>query len=340
MRNGMGSGESAVSDRLRSIDWDNAGKLESAESDCKSEHRFFSPEEEEALKSVKLDSEEMVGILTEIIRRAGLLSGKDPKEGQDAWSSARFCRAADELFQVVVNPTKKTFEVDSLSGVYMVPGEPRSLYDILVVGVLHELTHVVQAQADQEVGRNLKIANMQGKRVGGLREAGADIAQRQGEEVMFGHSKPFAPTYLRALEVLEGGKSVGEAIKVFYDEKIRLFPFGSKQDFAREAADRVLRLVREDGVNSQPLAYVEESILAEELKGVSSKVRERATKVTSLDLVDQVRLHQYDLLPSIGSSTAIDWMRIALEVMEPRINEVFEKAELAGFNIDQRVNEV
>lgn len=89
---------------------------------------------------------------------------------------------------------------------------------------------------------------------------------------------------------------------------------------ARKAAEKVLCLIRKGGISFQPLVYIEESILAYELKGQSADKQKRATVVTSFDVVDQVRLHEYGLLPEIPQDISHDWSTIILRVMQPYIN--------------------
>lgn len=262
---------------------------------------IFSVEQMRRMQEIMLESEEMQQIFKGILGRANQLSEED----SSTWSPDRAGRATDGLFQVVINPDKATFAVGSKTGVYKVASEPRSLYDVMIVGGFHELEHISQSIADDAAGEKVKIASIQGKRVSGLREGGANMRQREAEQKFFGFRKPYADTYADALEVLEAGGSLGSAVKAFYDAKLRAMPDVNKPAAAREAADRVLRLIRV-GINSQPMAYAEESIMAHELTGVSTEVQRRAMAVTGLDLVDQVRLHNFGLL-DIAEVTKIDW---------------------------------
>lgn len=261
----------------------------------------FTPEQMQQMKKTMLQPKEMQQIFKKILARAGLLSSED----ESTYTLGRKHRAADGLFQVIINPDKATFAVDSTTGVYKVSSEPRSLYDVMVVGGFHELEHINQALADDAAGETTKVAKIKGKRVAGLREAGANMRQRQAEEELFGYQKPYTDTYASALKVLEGGGSMGDAIKAFYDARLRAMPDTNKTAAAREAADRVLRLVR-GGINSQPMVYAEESIMMQELSKASPAAQRRASAVTGLDLVDQARLHKFGLL-DVPTDTSIDW---------------------------------
>lgn len=312
IRNGMGLDEemkaSAVSVDLKGSE---RGVGEGA---------VFTPEQTEILKKNKLSPEVMRTIFTNVVRKAGLLSSEDPS----TWSTTRIGWAADELFQVVENPTGGSFSVESETGVVRVSSKERSIYDVLVVGGFHELTHINQALADKELGKKLKIARLRGKRVSVLREGGANLEQRQAETKFFGRSKPIALTYAKAFETLATDGSIVDATRVFFDEKTRVLPDDDRAEAASNSVDGALRLLRFGGVNSQPLSYAEEGILIQELEGSSKEASDRATAITGLDLVDQVRLHRYGLLPEV-SHDSIDWTEYVLEELMPYIEEALSE---------------
>jgi len=317
LRNGLGvneRGSTAVSEDILSIN--------DAEADASGRDSIFTPEQAAILKQTMVEPAEMQAIFSRILAKAGLLSEED----SGSWSTSRKTRAHDELFQVVINPTKATFEVDGTSGVYKVAAEPRSLYDVLVVGGFHELSHINQAQADRQLGETLQVAKVKGKRPSMLREGGANMKQREAEIRYFGKSKPLALTYARALQVLEGGGSLFEATRAFYEEKRRVMPDVPAKTAAKEAADRVIRLIRQGGQSSQAMAYAEEGILSQELATASPEAKERAMAITSLDLVDQVRLHRYGLLPDIPSEN-IDWSELVADELAPYIQAALQDAQ-------------
>ncbi|MNH58536.1 hypothetical protein D3C73_103400 [compost metagenome] len=320
LRNGMGQNTSGKASAVMA---ESAyGAEPSVETDPTSIPRF-TPEQAAYLKETRLSVDEVIQFFERVIDRADLLSNEDPV----TWSSARRVRAADERFQVVKNPSKGIFGVDGVSGVYKVPSKGSSLYNLLVVGGFHELQHITQAQADRELGKTLRIAGaMKGKRPTMIREGGANASEREAEMRLFGKAKPIALTYARALQTLENGGNLREATRAFYQEKMRAMPETNPTDAATQAADRVLRLVRGGGRESQPMAYAEEGILSQELTHASSEARIRAMAVTSLDFVDQVRLHRYDLLPKI--TTSIDWNdHIMAEFMKLLPSDLFPTTE-------------
>ena len=277
---------------------------------------LFTIEQREKLQRYMVEPEKMQTIFTNILANANKLSS----EPQETWSVNRSHRASDELFQVVINPTKKTFAVDGRSGTYKVASVARSLYDIIVVGGAHELTHINQAEAGLLLSEQLVIADLKGKRISMLSEAGANMNQRAAEQELFGSSKPIVMTYARALQALEAGGGRTEATEAFYREKLRAFPGIDSKVAATEAVDRVLRITRKGGLSSQPMVYAEESIMIDEIREDSPEVRERASAITSIDLVDQVRLHKYGLLPDM-EHVAIDWMPFVLKELEPYIKD-------------------
>ena len=278
----------------------------------------FTPEQMSQMKQIMLSPEEIKQVFRSVMDKAGLLSSED----ESTYYATRSHRAVDDLYQVVISPDASTFAVSSISGVFKTPSEPRSLYDVIIVGGFHELEHINQAIADDALSKVVRVAKIKGKRVSGLREAGANMVQRSAEKRLFGYEKPYAETYANALRALEGGGSITDATKAFYETRLRVTPEMSRQEAAAEAADRVLRLVR-GGINSQPMVYAEESIIQKELVDATPVERNRALVVTSLDLVDQARLHKFGLL-EVPSSNGISWGDLVLAAVEPWLKEAKE----------------
>jgi len=270
----------------------------------------------ERMKQVKLSPDQMAAIFTEILHRAGMLSSEPP----ETWTPDRTVRASDDLYQVVINPSKSSFAVNGVSGVYMVASEPRSLYDVMFVGGFHELTHINQTQSDRALAGTLKIANLKGKRASMLRESGANVRQKAAEREWTGRQKPVALTYARALQALERGDGIMEATKAFFEEKCRLFPTMSRADAAKEAAGRVLRLIGQGGFDSTAMSYAEGGLFEAELEVASDSARLRAGAITSFDLVDQIKLHKYGLLPDVSAD--IDWSPHIVSVLSEVASEV------------------
>ena len=310
LRNGMGIDDDGHPTAIESL----IVKVENNEiAESVDRKPLFTLEQREKLKAYMMSPTEMVQIFSNILQNVGLLSSED----SSTWSPKRNNRASDELFQVIVNPSANVFSIDGSSGVYKVASESRSLFDAIVVGGFHELEHVIQTQNDRKFEKNLFI---RGKRVSMLRESGANDKQREGEQMLFGESKPIALAYARALQTLEDGGDLFAATRSFFDEKCRTAPDTDRSLFAKEAADRVLRLIRYGGLNSQPMAYAEEIILDYELRDSSPEVKARAFAVTSLDLVDQVRLHKYGLL-LMANNQGINLSDVIMTEFEPYIDK-------------------
>ena len=281
----------------------------------------YSELERKILQETTVEPARMQETIANILRKVGLLSS----EPASTWSPTRTHRAHDNRFQVVINPGQATFAVDGTSGAYKVASEPRSVYDLLMVGTHHELTHINQTQADAALSKTLRIAGAKGKRVSMIREAGANIHQREAEQRYFGTKRPYASSYAHALQALEQGGNMSQAIQAYFHEKRRIDPRQNERSAALEASDRVVRLVRQGGFNSQPMVYAEEALLAEETKNLGSTEKTRATLFTSLDLVDQVKLHRYDLLPALPDES-IDWSPYIDEALKPLIDEALQNA--------------
>ncbi len=275
----------------------------------------FNTFETERLMSYVVQPEEAKEVMRRVIERAGLLSQYKPDES----AVLRSDRPKDGLFQVIVDPTKQSYSVNGDQGLYKVSSVPVSLYKFLVVSGAHEPEHINQSQADRALGEQLKIAKIKGKRVAMLRESGANRIEREFEKKLFGVEKPFALTYARALSTLESGGDYFDAAKAFYEEKIKVFPDIQPETAAKEAADRTLRLLN-FGCSSQAMAYAEEAIMQHEIRDLPSDAQARATAITGLDLVDQVRLHRFGLLPqSVGER--IEWTNIVLDETQELIDK-------------------
>ena len=319
LENGMGQDEigaaDAVSEKLYQMAVNDEREVTLGEP-------VFTAEETARLKEVELPPEQVMQIISNVLRKVSLFSSED----SSSWFPGRKHRAGDELFQVVINPGKDSFAVDGKSGVYLVSSVPRSLYDVLVVAGIHELSHINQTQSDIALSHVIRLAALKGKRVSMLREGGANAKQRSAEVELFGRAKPIALTYAKAYKTLHDTGSTFEASKTFYEEKLRIMPNVNRKTAAKEAADRVLRLKRGGGFSSGALSYGEEGIFAAELQGAPDLIIDRAMAITTFDLQDQVRLHRYGLLPeAVGDP--IDWTTLIIYELKPYIQNALKNIE-------------
>lgn len=316
MRNGMGINADKKADAI-SADLEEVTREVAVERG----EGYFTPEQTLVLKNTPISVERMLSGFTHILAMAGELSAEDTS----TWNTKRQTRAGDKKFQVVEQPTSTTFAVAGTSGVYKVANAPRSLYDVLAVGGFHELCHIDQCLADDAFAEQYEIGKLQGKRTGALREPAANAMQRMAESYLFGRAKPIAsPTYLRASRALQAGGTLADAARAFFDAKL-VSTDASRSDAATEAADRVLRLMRFHGFNSEPLSYAEGGVIAKELERADPEVVKRAGAITSIDLVDQLKLHKYGLLPPIDN-VQHDWTRYVMEEFTPDIVEALRAA--------------
>lgn len=313
IKNGIGYDEQGRASAV-----DKAVFLQSdVEQETSLETPVYTPEQREILRNTQVNKEVIQLVLKQVIADAGLLSAED----ESNWYVGRGQRASDGLCQVVYQPTKNTFEFNRLDYTLRTPNASRTLYELMTVGS-HELTHINQSLADDIFGQLFRIGILKGRRIAMIRETGANMVQRQLEQQLFGESKPVAYAYAKAIKELESGKGIFDATKAFYDEKLRAGNGIGAAAAAKEAADRVLRLMISDGTNSQPMSYAEENIMSSELVDAPQEVRQRATLVTCLDLDDQVRLHPYGLLGDMNHTT-IDWIPLLLNRLQPLIDQAF-----------------
>lgn len=115
---------------------------------------------------------------------------------------------------------------------------------------------------------------------------------------MFGNERPVNTTYLRALEVkLAGGNQV-QVARASLQASMR----GKELDEAQlansiaAAAERILRLYRLGGNDSQALDYIEQELLAQALRGIDDdRARVIASVGASFSFVDSAALHRVGL---------------------------------------------
>ncbi|HEX6461903.1 MAG TPA: hypothetical protein VFZ58_01370 [Candidatus Saccharimonadales bacterium] len=316
LRNGVDFTESKNGNTVAEMLWKLTAANEHAERVA--ELPVFTPEEVAKLDAYKVASAVQQEIFETILARTGHLSS----EPSSSYSSERIGRAHDGKWQVIEHPDKDSFAVDSIKGVYKVCPSPRSLKQIIEVGGAHELTHIDQGDADQALANTLKIAGVKGKRVSMLREGGANVKQRQAKQAIFGEQPRMTPnmTYAAARIALDEQQGPIAAAQAFYEQKMQANPNIQPVKAATEAADRVLRLMRNGETNSQPMSYAEEFLLMNSLNESTAEVKARGGMVTAFDLVDQLRLHRYGLLPELSGGSG-DWMPVVLEVLTPHIQK-------------------
>lgn len=245
-------------------------------------------------RAKKLDAYKFQGLAKEVLEAYGILSGED----ESSWTSERLGRAADEKWQVIVDPRARSLSVYSRQGIIKVPANfERTLVAALPV-LAHEVEgHVIQHENKRQIGLKL-FEEIGGERGEVFFEGGAMSLQNQVAQELFGKPTISHPYYARAMaERLEGGsylecfESWFESMKRYLEVRRRVGEL-SEEDYKKALKngiltgfDRVKRLFSE-GIkfaNQEPyltksksLSYLEQEVLTEALR--------RAGRLDILDL--------------------------------------------------------
>jgi hypothetical protein len=233
--------------------------------------------------------------------------------------------AEDEKFQVIVTPRRKNLSVDSTRRIVNIPEDTvRPLVGSSPAGALqlvaHELSHVLQGFADYDLGEQIPLAKIKGRRYRILREAGGVYQERVLSRDYLGDDRRANPHYLRAYIAKREGKNRLEVARVFYESTLdgkTLTP--DEDETARAfAVSRTARLYRYGGHNSQVLDYVEQSIVCDVLmqRLTTEQVDAFLLGSASFSLEDSALLHRYGLLALPAKapfSPANDVMRVFAE---------------------------
>lgn len=213
-------------------------------------------------------------------------------------------RAPDGRWQVIVTPRKDSLSVDSIKKVVFVPEKfDRNLSQVgPPAGALpvtaHELTHVLQAEYDNVLSKQVPLADIKGRRAVTMREMGGLYQERLFQQTL-GRQRGVNLHYLRAFQVKEGGGNKLEATRASYESQKAGRELDEAADKALRisAADRTLRLYRHNGNDSQALDYAEQELI---MQALGSHNTEEIAALTvaggSFALSDSVKLHQFGLL--------------------------------------------
>ena len=233
--------------------------------------------------------------------------------------------AEDGKFQVIVTPRRENMSVDSTRRIVNIPEDiVRPLVGLSPAGALplaaHELSHVLQAYADYELGENIPLARIKGRRYRILREAGGVYQEKVLYRDYFGLARDANGHYVQAYTAKAEGRSRIEVARAFYDSVV-----GGRQLTPAEgsavrvfAVNRTSRLYRYGGQNSQVLDYVEQSLVCDVLMQYMQPEQVDAFLLgsASFNLEDSAMLHRFGLLylPDRSPvSPAHEVMRIFLE---------------------------
>lgn len=128
----------------------------------------------------------------------------------------------------------------------------------------HELEHVLQDEYKESMFEGIPLAKLGGKGKVVVRELGG-IANERRFLALAGKERKTNTTYLRALVAKIGGASLTQ-IGIAFKQ-------AGENTSARVAADRILRLFRHGGENTQPMDYLEQDMMAESFLKVGDKDR-------------------------------------------------------------------
>lgn len=234
--------------------------------------------------------------------------------------------APDEKFQVIITPHRKNMSVDSTRRVINIPATiTRPLAGVYPAGALpliaHELTHVLQAYADYDLGQRIPLARMKGRRYRILREAGGVYQEYVLARDYFGMNREPNDHYMRAYQVKAAGGSRIAVARAFYESLVAGKALSSSDDAAaRElAVNRTSRLYRYGGHSSQVLDYVEQAVVCSVLLQYLAPEQVNAFLLggASFNLEDSAALHHFGLY----STPTIALYNPAQAVMKAFLNE-------------------
>jgi hypothetical protein len=283
-----------------------------------------------ALDAAHWNAVQLKDFFEAVLAHWGLLSSE-----QAIWEDidVRSGMAKDALFQVVIRPTKSNLAVSSSKRVVFVPEDfDRSIAALYPAGGLpvaaHELTHVLQAFADHEVGKVIPLATIKGYRYRIGREAGGVYQESLLQERYFGRLRPINRHYLKAMTAKLEEKSQLAVIRTFYDSYLQANP--QAENAAAVAVDRALRLYRRNGYYVTPINILEQADLLAQLRQITPRQATLfALAGSSFSPQDALLLKEVGLL-TIPEHLAFEPAQDVIEVyrkkaLQPPINEYNER---------------
>lgn len=276
-----------------------------------------------SLQGISWNAVQIQTFFEAVLREWGMLS-----RFTTSWQQAddRDGFAADGKFQIIITPRRTNLSVDSTRRIVNIPQDcERPLLGVYPAGVLalaaHELSHVLQGFADYELGEQIPLARIKGRRYRILREAGGVYQEKILQRDYLGTVKSAHGHYLQAYIAKTEGKSRIQVARVFYESITQGRNLSPEEDERMRdlAINRTARLYRHGGQNSQALDYVEQSIVCDVLMQhlAPEQVDAFLLGSASFSLEDSALLHRYGLLtlPTRAAiSPAHEVMRLFLEV--------------------------
>lgn len=274
----------------------------------------FTVEQLEEMARTRMNAEEFSTFLETVLADKGLLSVH--KTTHDDLQE-RSGTAEDNKWQVVISPKAASLSVEgSRKAMIVAENFDRTLTQLSPTGCLplaaHEVAHVYQVEVNDEVAKQIPLAAIRGRRSVTVEELGGLFFERKVFDE-FGINRKTNTMYVRGLqEKLAGGNITDVAWKMY--ETVRKYN-GVAPDKGRQVAMTAIRLYRHAGHNSQPLDYIEQELLAEELRQTVSpeNIASFAITASSFSLHDAAALHQaglFNLPQSAAADPAEDVLRI------------------------------
>ncbi len=271
------------------------------------------------LEGINWDAKQIKQCVETVLEKWSVLSGHtvtwQEVDGRDGF-------APDGKFQVIITPRRKNMSVDSTRRLVNIPeGTVRPLVGLYPAGALpliaHELSHVLQAYADYELGQQIPLARIKGRRYRILREAGGAYQEKILCRDYLGLDRAPNLHYLIGYTAKVNGSTRLQVARAFYESLIQGKSLTNDEDLAARtlAVNRSSRLYRYGGHSSQALDYVEQSVVCGVLMERLSPDQVDAFLLgsTSFSLEDSALLHRFGLLtlPARAAySPAQDVMRV------------------------------
>lgn len=250
----------------------------------------FSEEEINQLRQREMDASEMQDLMETYLQQIGLSAY--------GW-------------QVEIREDRRAF---SVSGVEKKVKIPASFKRGVIKGgsgsgvaalVEHEIGgkypgHVMQSVNAEENQAGLRLGrepSFRGKKYVANREAGGVLAEMGALEALFGEKRLMKGGYAAAMKVLIEDGSRVDAIRAFA-ESVASDPSNTTDASYKLAANRVSRLFRYGGRNSQPLDYVEAAGFVQVAKDLDKTTLNTMLAEAVFAPKDMMRLHAFDMLPS------------------------------------------
>ncbi len=249
-------------------------ELISKQTEGEVEAGHFSKEDVGRLEGIKIQADEIKSWLEGLLEEHGLLS-QDPDV-----DLRRGGRPADGKWQVILTEKVTTMSVNGRQGFVKVPASFKRNVIRAAVLACHEFAHVVQHENKGQL-MELELAQQIGTdRASVMFEAGGLWYEEQAKQVLFGDKRPAKRHYLAAVRTRLDGGSFLEAWKAYFDSASHAEPTEDLTKRAEIAFSSTRRIFRKGGMftgpgmvaDSQPLHYLEQSLVAQSLTGEDKKL--------------------------------------------------------------------